>query len=57
MLPNIGKYVMATFFLILVYLILTNYKAFNSTITSFGNVTLRGIGVLQGRSKSNIVGV
>jgi len=57
MIPNVGKYVMAVFFLILVYLILINYKAFNSTITSFGNVALKGIGVLQGRSASNIVGV
>lgn len=57
MFPSIGKYVMAVFGLIVLYLILSRAKDFNTTINSIGNVTLKGIGVLQGRSSHDIVGV
>ena len=57
MFPNVGKYVMATFGLILLYLVLSRARDFNSTINAIGNVTLKGIGVLQGRSSNDIIGV
>lgn len=57
MMNQISKYVMASFGLILVYLILTKSKEFNSTISAFGNVALKGAGLLQGRTKDQIVGV
>lgn len=56
MMPNIGKYVMGVFFLILVYLVLNNAKGFNQVISSMGNTALRGIGTLQGRSSNDIQG-
>lgn len=52
--PKIGKYVMAILGLVLVYLIITNANSFNSTVNSLGGITLRGLGVLQGRKGTDI---
>lgn len=51
------KYVTAVLGIIVLYLILSKAREFNSTISSIGNITLRGIGVLQGRSGTDITGV
>jgi hypothetical protein len=46
---QLSRWIEVTFVLVLVYLVLTNYKGFASAVSSLGSVYSSSVKVLQGR--------